>query len=193
MTGLQFMEEQVSDPNAGVQRATLIGEGDDADPPQFVLGWVGAHVRRHVAGWAKSPRRRRVTTADAEGADEQKRATNGCEHAKVVSARHGCSPSFSPLAYGPPNVHTSRIIGVGSRLEQYAYQCEGLPGEYRSHLFRQGVTEMGRGRRDTEGDETSGAGDENCRQVSAGGQRLGEVGTRVATNWPTIPTGNRCG
>jgi hypothetical protein len=78
-------------------------------------------------------------------------------------------PLSLPLAYDRLNTYTSGIVGINSSLEQYAYQCGGLSAKYR---FNQGVTETRWDRPDTVGSEASGAGDENSRQVSAGGQDL---------------------
>src|SRR5262245_19913641 len=101
MVGVQFMKEEIGDPDAGVRRATLIDEGDEADPLHFVLGQVWAYLRHHVAGRAKSPdgRRRCSIEAHHQIADEQNRATDGREAAMAVSAIHECILSFHGWPY----------------------------------------------------------------------------------------------
>src|SRR5882724_4125754 len=158
MMGLQFMEEEVGDPDAGVRRATLIGEADDADPPQFVLGQVRAHLLRHVAGRAKSPRRRRrrATATEAEGADEQKRTTDGPDNARAVFMMH---VSILPVHHwlrttSPPTHRTSWGSAVG--LSKTRTGAGAFPGSVNLALFHQGLTEMRRGRADTEGSGAQG-------------------------------------
>src|SRR5215475_8868940 len=112
------MEEEVGDPDAGVRRVALIGEGDDADPPHFVLRQVGAHLRRC----------RRATAAEAERADEEQRIAEGCEHTRGVSARHVWRLSASPLAYGRPTFTHHASSGSAAGLSNTRTRARASPG-----------------------------------------------------------------
>src|SRR5919198_6637123 len=91
------MKEESCAPDAGVRRATLVDEGDNADPPQLVLGEVWAYIRDDIAGRAKSPdgRRRGGPEAQHQSAAEKDRTTGGREGAMAVSALHECILSCS--------------------------------------------------------------------------------------------------